>query len=114
MLNFVNMYFRPVSLKIGVCSRNPCCVHTHPDRLCLVPPLQPTDNLKMPQAVAEPNPCLLPGFRVLAEFLGHRVHVPEVYLILSSFFLQTPLTELTDGPKVDSGGAPGPRGHLAF
>ncbi|XP_013004069.1 WD repeat- and FYVE domain-containing protein 4 isoform X3 [Cavia porcellus] len=57
------------------------------------------DNLKMPQAVAEPNPCLLPGFRVLAEFLGHRVHVPEVYLILSSFFLQTPLTELTDGPK---------------
>ncbi|XP_013364246.1 PREDICTED: WD repeat- and FYVE domain-containing protein 4 isoform X3 [Chinchilla lanigera] len=57
------------------------------------------DNLKNPPAVAEQSPCLLPGFRVLTEFLGYRVHIPEVYLIVSTFFLQTPLTELTDGPK---------------
>lgn len=49
--------------------------------------------------------CLLPGFRVLSDLLAHHVHIPEVYLIVSTFFLQTPLTELTDGPKVGSWGS---------
>ncbi|XP_057164793.1 WD repeat- and FYVE domain-containing protein 4 isoform X4 [Ursus arctos] len=57
------------------------------------------DNLKSQPPTSDQSPCLLPGFRVLKDFLGHHVHIPEVYLIVSSFFLQTPLTELTDGPK---------------
>ncbi|XP_059025625.1 WD repeat- and FYVE domain-containing protein 4 isoform X3 [Mustela lutreola] len=57
------------------------------------------DNLKSQTPTPDQSPCLLPGFRVLKDFLGHHVHIPEVYLIVSTFFLQTPLTELTDGPK---------------
>ncbi|XP_031508209.1 WD repeat- and FYVE domain-containing protein 4 isoform X7 [Papio anubis] len=57
------------------------------------------DNLKSHPLLPEQSPCLLPGFRVLNDFLAHHVHIPEVYLIVSTFFLQTPLTELTDGPK---------------
>ncbi|EHB02925.1 Protein WDFY4 [Heterocephalus glaber] len=57
------------------------------------------DNLKSPEAVPEHSHCLLPGFRVLTDFLSHRVHIPEIYFIVSTFFLQTPLTELKDGPK---------------
>ncbi|XP_021499136.2 WD repeat- and FYVE domain-containing protein 4 isoform X2 [Meriones unguiculatus] len=57
------------------------------------------DNLKSRPAVPDQSPCLLPGFRVLDEFLASHVLIPEVYLIVSSFFLQTPLTELTDGPR---------------
>ncbi|XP_023085965.1 WD repeat- and FYVE domain-containing protein 4 isoform X2 [Piliocolobus tephrosceles] len=57
------------------------------------------DNLKSHPPLPEQSPCLLPGFRVLNDFLAHHVHIPEVYLIASTFFLQTPLTELTDGPK---------------
>ncbi|XP_042636598.1 WD repeat- and FYVE domain-containing protein 4 [Orycteropus afer afer] len=57
------------------------------------------DNLKCPPAMPEQSPCLLPGFRVLNDFLAHHVHIAEVYLIVSTFFLQTPLTELTDKPK---------------
>ncbi|XP_011805748.1 PREDICTED: WD repeat- and FYVE domain-containing protein 4 [Colobus angolensis palliatus] len=57
------------------------------------------DNLKSHPPLPEQSPCLLPGFRVLNDFLAHHVHIPEVYLIVSTFFLQTPLTELTDGPK---------------
>nr|XP_024109991.2 WD repeat- and FYVE domain-containing protein 4 [Pongo abelii] len=57
------------------------------------------DNLKSQSPLPEQSPCLLPGFRVLNDFLAHHVHIPEVYLIVSTFFLQTPLTELTDGPK---------------
>ncbi|KFO33980.1 WD repeat- and FYVE domain-containing protein 4 [Fukomys damarensis] len=57
------------------------------------------DNLRSPPAVPEHSPCLLPGFRVLTDFLSHRVHIPEIYLIVYTFFLQTPLTELMDGPK---------------
>ncbi|KAM6184858.1 WD repeat- and FYVE domain-containing protein 4 [Rhynchocyon petersi] len=57
------------------------------------------DNLKSPSAMPEQTPCLLPGFCVLNAFLAHHVHIAEVYLIVSAFFLQTPLTELTDEPK---------------
>uniref|UniRef100_A0A8C5NWV7 WD repeat and FYVE domain containing 4 n=1 Tax=Jaculus jaculus TaxID=51337 RepID=A0A8C5NWV7_JACJA len=57
------------------------------------------DNLKSQPSVPDQSSCLLPGFRVLNDFLTCHVHVPEVYLIVSSFLLQTPLTELTDGPK---------------
>ncbi|CAH7126598.1 Wdfy4 [Phodopus roborovskii] len=57
------------------------------------------DNLKSRPAVPDQSPCLLPGFRVLNDFLAYHVLIPEVYLIVSSFFLQTPLTELTDGPR---------------
>ncbi|KAF6318076.1 WDFY family member 4 [Rhinolophus ferrumequinum] len=57
------------------------------------------DNLKNHPPTPDYSTCLLPGFRVLNDFLAHRAHVPEVYLILSAFFLQTPLTELTDGPN---------------
>ncbi|KAB0349750.1 hypothetical protein FD754_014607 [Muntiacus muntjak] len=57
------------------------------------------DNLKSHPATPDQSPCLLPGFRVLSDFLAHHVHIPEVYLIVSTFFLQTPLTELVDGPK---------------
>ncbi|XP_064125927.1 WD repeat- and FYVE domain-containing protein 4 isoform X4 [Loxodonta africana] len=57
------------------------------------------NNLKSPPATPEQSPCLLPGFRVLNDFLAHHVHIAEVYLIVSAFFLQTPLTELTDQPK---------------
>uniref|UniRef100_A0A673T1B7 WDFY family member 4 n=1 Tax=Suricata suricatta TaxID=37032 RepID=A0A673T1B7_SURSU len=57
------------------------------------------DNLKSHPTLPDQSPCLLPGFRVLKDFLGHHVHIPEVYLIVSTFFLQTPLIELTDGPK---------------
>lgn len=53
------------------------------------------------------SPCLLPGFRVLNDFLAYHVHIPDVYLIVSTFFLQTPLTELMGGPKVGSGDTPG-------
>lgn len=63
------------------------------------------DNLKSQPALPDQSPCLLPGFRVLNDFLAHRVHIPEVYLIVATFFLQTPLTELRDGPKVGSRGA---------
>ncbi|XP_043782392.1 WD repeat- and FYVE domain-containing protein 4 isoform X1 [Cervus elaphus] len=57
------------------------------------------DNLKSHPATPDQSPCLLPGFRVLSDFLARHVHIPEVYLIVSTFFLQTPLTELVDGPK---------------
>uniref|UniRef100_A0A8D2AKB2 WDFY family member 4 n=1 Tax=Sciurus vulgaris TaxID=55149 RepID=A0A8D2AKB2_SCIVU len=57
------------------------------------------DNLKSHPSVPDLSPCLLPGFRVLNAFLALRVHIPEVYLIVSTFFLQTPLTELMDRPK---------------
>ncbi|XP_036079371.1 WD repeat- and FYVE domain-containing protein 4 isoform X5 [Rousettus aegyptiacus] len=57
------------------------------------------DNLKSYSPSPDQSPCLLPGFRVLNGFLVHHVHIPEVYLIVSTFFLQTPLTELTDEPK---------------
>ncbi|KAM5241310.1 WD repeat- and FYVE domain-containing protein 4 isoform 3-T5 [Hipposideros larvatus] len=57
------------------------------------------DNLKSHLPTPDQSTCLLPGFRVLNNFLAHRVHIPEVYLIVSTFFLQTPLTELIDGPK---------------
>ncbi|XP_012889184.1 PREDICTED: WD repeat- and FYVE domain-containing protein 4 isoform X1 [Dipodomys ordii] len=56
------------------------------------------DNLKSQTTMPNQSPCLLPGFRVLNEFLAHHVHIPEVFLIVSAFFLHTPLTEL-DGPK---------------
>lgn len=69
------------------------------------------DNLKSHPAMPDQSPCLLPGFRVLKDFLGHHVHIPEVYLIVSTFFLQTPLTELTDGPKVGFWGTPGIEWH---
>ncbi|KAL1780563.1 WD repeat-and FYVE domain-containing protein 4 isoform X1 [Sigmodon hispidus] len=57
------------------------------------------DNLRSRPAVPDQSPCLLPGFRVLNDFLAYHVLIPEVYLIVSSFFLQTPLTELPDGPR---------------
>ncbi|KAF3827722.1 hypothetical protein GH733_000957 [Mirounga leonina] len=57
------------------------------------------DNLKSQPPTPDQSPCLLPGFRVLKDFLGHHVNIPEVYLIVSTFFLQTPLTELMDRPK---------------
>ncbi|TEA39142.1 hypothetical protein DBR06_SOUSAS13510053 [Sousa chinensis] len=57
------------------------------------------DNLKSHPPTPDQSPCLLPGFQVLSDFLAHHVHIPEVYLIVSTFFLQTPLTELMDGPK---------------
>ncbi|XP_073935486.1 WD repeat- and FYVE domain-containing protein 4 isoform X3 [Castor canadensis] len=57
------------------------------------------DNLKSHPTVPDQSPCLLPGFRVLNDFLAHHVHIPEVYLIVSAFFLQMPLTELKHGPK---------------
>ncbi|XP_049996650.1 WD repeat- and FYVE domain-containing protein 4 isoform X3 [Alexandromys fortis] len=61
------------------------------------------DNLKSRPAVPDQSPCLLPGFQVLNDFLAYHVLIPEVYLIVSSFFLQTPLTELTDGPRPPAG-----------
>ncbi|XP_076980769.1 WD repeat- and FYVE domain-containing protein 4 isoform X3 [Tamandua tetradactyla] len=57
------------------------------------------DNLKSHPPAPEQSPCLLLGFRVLSEFLVHHVRVPQVYLIVSTFFLQTPLTELRDEPR---------------
>lgn len=72
------------------------------------------DNLKNHVPMPDQSPCLLPGFRVLHDFLAHHVHIPEVYLIVSTFFLQTPLTELTGGPKVGSGGTPGMEWHSWF
>lgn len=57
------------------------------------------DNLKSYSPSPDQSPCLLPGFRILNGFLVHHVHIPEVYFIVSTFFLQTPLTELTGEPK---------------
>ncbi|KAF6112259.1 WDFY family member 4 [Phyllostomus discolor] len=57
------------------------------------------DNLKNHVPMPDQSPCLIPGFRVLNDFLAHHVHIPDVYLIVSTFFLQTPLTELTGGTK---------------
>ncbi|KAM4840423.1 WD repeat- and FYVE domain-containing protein 4 isoform X1 [Urocitellus parryii] len=57
------------------------------------------DNLKSHPSVPDQSPRLLPGFRVLTAFLALHVHIPEVYLIVSTFFLQTSLTELMDCPK---------------
>ncbi|XP_075384037.1 WD repeat- and FYVE domain-containing protein 4 [Tenrec ecaudatus] len=57
------------------------------------------DNLQIPPPTPEQKPCLLPGFRVLSDFLTHHIYVAEIYLIVSTFFLQTPVTELTDVPK---------------
>ncbi|XP_004607454.2 WD repeat- and FYVE domain-containing protein 4 [Sorex araneus] len=56
-------------------------------------------NLKNSTLTPDPSPCLLPGFKVLNDFLAYHVHIPEVYLIVAAFFLQTSLTELVDGPK---------------
>ncbi|XP_006874681.1 PREDICTED: WD repeat- and FYVE domain-containing protein 4 [Chrysochloris asiatica] len=56
------------------------------------------ENLKSSPAIHEQIPCLLPGFRVLNDFLAHHVHIAEVYFIVSTFFLQTPLTEMTNEP----------------
>ncbi|XP_051693511.2 WD repeat- and FYVE domain-containing protein 4 isoform X2 [Oryctolagus cuniculus] len=57
------------------------------------------DNLKGHPPPAEQSPCLLPGFRALSDFLENHVQIPEVYLIVCAFFLQTPLAELEDGPR---------------
>lgn len=72
------------------------------------------DNLKSHPPTPDQSPCLLPGFQVLSDFLAHHVHIPEVYLIVSTFFLQTQLTELMDGPKVGSWGSWDGVTHLAF
>ncbi|KAM4852716.1 WD repeat- and FYVE domain-containing protein 4 [Thomomys bottae] len=57
------------------------------------------DNLKTQTTMPDQGPCMLPGFRVLNEFLAHHVHIPEVFLAVSAFFLHTPLTELVDAPQ---------------
>ncbi|XP_037659974.1 WD repeat- and FYVE domain-containing protein 4 [Choloepus didactylus] len=57
------------------------------------------DNLKSHPPGPDQSPCLLPGFRVLNDFLAHHFRVPEVYLLVSAFFLQMPLTELRDEPR---------------
>ncbi|KAL0615814.1 WD repeat- and FYVE domain-containing protein 4 [Plecturocebus cupreus] len=57
------------------------------------------DNLKSHQPLTEQSRCLLPGFRILNDFLAHHIHIPEVHLLVSTFFLKMPLTELTEGPK---------------
>ncbi|XP_074230467.1 WD repeat- and FYVE domain-containing protein 4 isoform X2 [Camelus bactrianus] len=57
------------------------------------------ESLQSHPPVPDQSPCLLPGFRVLSDSLAHHVHIPEVYLVVSTFFLQTPLTELVDRPK---------------
>ncbi|PNI21917.1 WDFY4 isoform 3 [Pan troglodytes] len=78
-------------------------------QICMDGALDPSlpDNLKSQSPLPEQSPCLLPGFRVLNDFLAHHVHIPEVYLIVSTFFLQTPLTELMDGPKPLAGSEDG-------
>lgn len=80
----------------------------------IVCPFGSIDNLKSQPPAPDQDPCLLPGFRVLNDFLAHHVHIPEVYLIVSAFFLQTPLTELTGGPKVGPWGPQGWRDTLGF
>lgn len=80
----------------------------------LCPPTWSIDNLKSRPAVPDQSPCLLPGFRVLNDFLAYHVLIPEVYLIVSSFFLQTPFTELADGPRVCSGCMPGEERHSSL
>ncbi|XP_058155114.1 WD repeat- and FYVE domain-containing protein 4 isoform X2 [Dasypus novemcinctus] len=57
------------------------------------------DNLRSHPPVPDRSLCLLPGFRVLNDFLAHHAHLPEVYLAVSAFFLQTPLAELTAEPR---------------
>ncbi|XP_062943018.1 WD repeat- and FYVE domain-containing protein 4 [Cynocephalus volans] len=57
------------------------------------------NNLKNHPPVPGQGPCLLPGFRVLKDFLAHHAQIAEVHLVVSSFFLQTPLTELTHAPR---------------
>ncbi|XP_048195177.1 WD repeat- and FYVE domain-containing protein 4 [Perognathus longimembris pacificus] len=57
------------------------------------------DNLKSQTTMPDQSPCLLPGFCILNEFLAHHVHIPEVFLTVSAFFLHAPLTELVGGPK---------------
>ncbi|EPY78181.1 hypothetical protein CB1_001113005 [Camelus ferus] len=59
------------------------------------------ESLQSHPPVPDQSPCLLPGFRVLSDSLAHHVHIPEVYLVVSTFFLQTPLTELVDRPRLE-------------
>ncbi|XP_074152220.1 WD repeat- and FYVE domain-containing protein 4 [Sminthopsis crassicaudata] len=53
------------------------------------------DNLKNQSPMTDYGSCLICGFQILPTFLIHHIHVPEVYLLVSSFFLQTPLSEVT-------------------
>ncbi|XP_058527545.1 WD repeat- and FYVE domain-containing protein 4 isoform X2 [Ochotona princeps] len=59
------------------------------------------DNLKSHPPPSDQPPCLLPGFRALSDFLEHHVHIPEVHFITCAFFLQMPVSELTDAPQDD-------------
>ncbi|XP_027715064.1 WD repeat- and FYVE domain-containing protein 4 isoform X3 [Vombatus ursinus] len=53
------------------------------------------DNLKNQSPVPDYGSCLISGFQILPTFLSHHIHIPEVYVLVSSFFLQTPLSEVT-------------------
>ena len=99
---------------IPSCAQSPCWPEAIFLNWILCPSPWSIDNLKSHPPTPDQSPCLLPGFRVLSDFLAHHVHIPEVYLIVSTFFLQTPLTELTDGPKVGSGGSQDGVAHLGF
>ncbi|XP_043836803.1 LOW QUALITY PROTEIN: WD repeat- and FYVE domain-containing protein 4 [Dromiciops gliroides] len=57
------------------------------------------DNLKNQSAKPDYGSCLISGFQILPTFLSHHVQIPEVYLLVSSFFLQTPMSEVTAEPK---------------
>jgi hypothetical protein len=108
--------FYPMGGWQGICS----CVHYQLDQMCSFSPQfcafssWSIDNLKSHPTVPDQSPCLLPGFRVLNDFLAHHVHIPEVYLIVSAFFLQMPLTELKHGPKVGSWSTPRIENTLGF
>ncbi|XP_072483675.1 WD repeat- and FYVE domain-containing protein 4 isoform X2 [Notamacropus eugenii] len=53
------------------------------------------DNLKNQSPMPDYGSCLISGFQILSTFLSHHIHIPEVYLLVASFFLQTPLSEVT-------------------
>ena len=91
--------------RIPSCAQSPCWPEAIVLNWILCASPWSIDNLKSHPPAPDQSPCLLPGFRVLSDFLAHHVHIPEVYLIVSTFFLQTPLTELVDGPKVGSRGS---------
>ncbi|XP_007478664.1 WD repeat- and FYVE domain-containing protein 4 isoform X2 [Monodelphis domestica] len=53
------------------------------------------DNLKSQSPMPDFSSCLISGFQILPTFLSHHIRIPQVYLLVSSFFLQTPLSEVT-------------------
>uniref|UniRef100_H3AB29 Uncharacterized protein n=1 Tax=Latimeria chalumnae TaxID=7897 RepID=H3AB29_LATCH len=57
------------------------------------------DNLKGRPQLPEHSSCMVPGFRLLQEFLTQHADMPQVHVYLAALFLQKPLNGIVEESK---------------